>query len=456
MVKRIRVAVVAAAGCATLVAGPVTAASAGATAPAVTAVSVNPSPVVVTGGETVKVAFTAETSDTATQVVGWMTPPVGARTQFNLVKTDDLGAGKARWKYTKDVDRQFAPGRWNFTAAVDSGGSGGRTEAFTVKQVYQTDFDDIAARPSAVREGERITLGGVLRQNTASGWGALAGVKVHLAFRPLGGSYTRLPVSDGTDSKGRFELTARAFKTGHWRAEYDGSATALSAKSETDRVDVRGRTLHSRIVDFDAGPDPVDEGDRLSVRGTLQVDGKHGWEGYKGQKVAILFRADGSHRWDHVSNDWTDHRGRFGVDVTAERSGHWRAEFAGNDGVEGDGSHAEHVTVRKPEPDRADSRVIKFNASPEPGRYGRYLKFRGALQVRDDWGWDGHRAKVGLYFKPKGSHKWYFVKTTWSTGSGKLSTKAKAYNSGYWKFVFKGDEDFYGDSSRSDYVRVRR
>ncbi|GAA3089332.1 hypothetical protein [Streptosporangium carneum] len=458
MVKRIRVAVVAALGVATLVAGPVTTASAGTTKadPAVTDVSVTPNPVEVKGAETVKVTFTAETSGDASAVTGWIKPSLGVETEFRLARSDDLGSGKARWKYTKDVNRQFAAGKWTFRAVTAN--TAPKSADFTVKQVFETDFDDIAATPSTVDEGGRITLSGVLRQNGANGWAPLANARVHLAFRPLGGSYDRLPGSVETNGQGRFWLRAKAFRTGHWRAEYDGSSTTLGARSETDRVDVRGAVRHSRIVDFGAGPDPVDQGDRIGVGGRLQVDTGHGWQGHRGRKVFILFRADGESRWNDVATDRTDAQGRFGVDVTATRSGDWRAEFDGADGVEGASSVADHVTVRKPapEPERGDSRITRFNASPEPGRYGRYLRFGGTLQVRDDDGWEGYGAKVGLYFKPKGSHKWQYVKTVRAAESGRVLTRARTYGSGYWKFVFKGDDDFYGDSSASDYVRVVR
>jgi hypothetical protein len=458
MVKRIRVAVVAALGVATLVAGPVTTASAGThTAdPAVTDVSVSPNPVEVRGAETVKVTFTAETSGDAPAVIGWIKPSLGAETEFKLVRSDDLGSGKARWKFSKDVNRQFAPGRWTFRAVAAN--TAPKSTEFTVKQVFETDFDDIAATPSTVNEGDRITLGGVLRRNGADGWAPLPNVRVHLAFRPLGGSYGRLPGSVETNGQGKFWIRAKALRTGHWRAEYDGSPTTLGVRSETDRVDVRGAVRHSRIVDFGAAPDPVDQGDRISVQGRLQVGAGRDWEGYGGRKVFILFRADGESRWNDVATDRTDRQGRFGAEVTATRSGDWRAEFDGADGVEGVSSAADHVTVEAPAPapERADSRIVRFNASPEPGRYGRYLRFTGALQVRDDDGWQGYGAKVGLYFKPRGSHKWQYVKTAWASDSGRVLTRAKAYASGYWKFVFKGDDDFYGHSSVSDYVRVVR
>ncbi|MEV8632698.1 hypothetical protein AB0395_13665 [Streptosporangium sp. NPDC051023] len=448
----------AALGVAALVAGPAVTASAGTSTadPAVTDVSVSPNPVEVKGAETVKVTFTAETSGDASAVTGWIKPSLGVETEFKLAKSDDLGSGRARWKFTKDVNRQFAPGAWTFRAVTAN--TAPRSTGFTVKQVFETDFDDIAATPSSVDEGDRITLTGVLRQNGTNGWAPLPNARVYLAFRPLGGSYDRLPGSVETNGQGRFWIRAKALKTGHWRAEYDGSPTTLGARSETDRVDVKGAVRHSRIVDFGARPDPVDQGDRISVRGLLQADTGNGWQPYRGRKVFVLFRADDGSRWNDAATAWTDEHGRFGVEVAAARSGDWRAEFDGADGVDGSSSVADHVTVREPapEPERAGSRIARFNASPEPGRYGRYLRFTGALQVRDDDGWEGYGAKVGLYFKPRGAHKWQYVKTAWAADNGRILTKAKAYGSGYWRIVFKGDDDFYGSVSAGDYVRVVR
>ncbi|MGP3930136.1 hypothetical protein [Nonomuraea sp. KM88] len=54
---------------------------------------------------------------------------------------------------------------------------------------------------------------------------------------------------------------------------------------------------------------------------------------------------------------------------------------------------------------------------------------------------------MSLYFKPLGSRTWQYVKTTWSSDSGRLYTKAKAWRSGHWRFVFRGDDDAHGDTS---------
>ncbi|GIH99270.1 hypothetical protein [Planobispora takensis] len=327
-----------------------------------------------------------------------------------------------------------------------------------VAALLDTKIVDFDATPDLVDKGDKIEVSGRLLQDD-KGWKGYGGQDVKITLRAKDTDAYQHIVTIKTNSDGSFKATVKAEVTGWWRAEFFATSAARGSVSDTDRVDVKTppKFVYSRIVDYRAWPDPVDKGDTVHVRGVLQVDTDKGWDGYKGQKVHVLFRADGSSRWEHVASDWTDHHGRFGVNAEARTSGHWKAVFEGAKGVKGT-DRTLHVAVREPEPEpeRADSRVAKFNASPEPVRYGRHLKFTGKLQVRDDGSWDGYRSKVGLYFKPKGSHKWYYVKTAWSNDDGKLYTKAKAYKSGYWKFVFKGDDDFYGDTSRIDYVRVKR
>ncbi|GGP82192.1 hypothetical protein [Streptosporangium pseudovulgare] len=287
--------------------------------------------------------------------------------------------------------------------------------------------------------------------------------KVDFKIKAPGGDWTPLevkPAPHGLESKW---TATKTFDTedreGRW--SYIAVAHGENGKEDTESgrftVDVVRRVLDTRIAEFNAWPEPVRKGARLSVNGRLLAYGRHGWHGYAGRTVDILFRADGSSRWEKVGSDRTDRYGRFSESGTAERSGTWRAVFDGGRYVDGASSGTDHVRVLEPqpEPERGTSRVIRFNASPEPVRHGRYLTFTGRLQV-DDSGWEGYRAKVGLYFKPAGSSKWQRVKNAWSNGAGHLYTKARAYRSGHWKFVFAGDDDFRPDSSGSDYVKVIR
>jgi 5-hydroxyisourate hydrolase-like protein (transthyretin family) len=462
MLQRTRAVIVAVAmGAGAFALAPSATAAAGTSAdPVVSNVEIAPNPVVVTGSPvTAKFSFTTTAAGKAEFQI--KAPGVGVWTSLDL-KPSPHGT-ETKWTASKTFDAKSTAGQWSFLAIAHSGDgkedSARGKFAVDVRKSVDTKIVDFDASPDAVAKGAGIEVSGKLLRDSG-GWSGYGGQSVTITFREKGTDAYRHVAKVGTGRSGWFKARVKADATGWWRAEFAGNGGARASVSDTDRVDVKvaPKVVDSRIVDFDARPDRVEEGDRLGLRGRLQLDTRHGWDGYAGKKVVILFRADGSSRWDDVARDWTDRDGRFGADVTARRSGHWRAVFAGNDDVRGSSSGSDHVTVVRPqpEPDRSASRVVKFNASPEPGRYGRYLKFTGKLQVDDSSGWEGYRGKVALYFKAKGSHKWSYVKTTRSNGSGNLYTKAKTYKSGYWKFVFKGDGDFYGDSSRSDYVRVVR
>ncbi|MGV9538032.1 hypothetical protein ACWDR9_30855 [Streptosporangium sandarakinum] len=331
--------------------------------------------------------------------------------------------------------------------------------ATTVSAVAATAADPVVSSVKIDPEPIVVTGSPVGAEFTFTTSGA---GKVDFKIKAPGGDWTPLevkPAPHGLESKW---TATKTFDTkdreGRW--SYIAVAHGEDGKEDTESgrftVDVRRhRNLDTRIAGFDARPEPVREGATFGVHGRLLVEGRHGWQGYGGRTVDILFRADGSSRWEQVGSDRTDRFGGFSEKVTAERSGTWRAVFGGGRGADRAFSGTDHVRVLEPEPERGASRVIRFNASPEPVRHGRYLTFTGRLQV-DDSGWEGYRAKVGLYFKPAGSSKWQRVKNAWSNGAGHLYTKAKAYRSGHWKFVFAGDDDFRPDSSGSDYVKVIR
>ncbi|MEU4696279.1 hypothetical protein [Nonomuraea dietziae] len=454
MLQRFRAAAVAlAVGAGALALAPTATA---ATAPSISQVDVSPSPIVVTGDQQVTATFTFTTKGAGKAELKLTAPgDVGVGTPVDL--TPAPHGQETRWTAKKTFDAKNA-GKWNFLAIAHSGdGSDKSTDgSFTVevkKSAVDTKIVDFGAHPDVVAKGDRISVSGRLLAER-DGWKGYGDQRVTITFREKGTDAYRHITTVGTSRSGWFSARVSVEATGWWRAEFNGHAGAKGSVSDTDRVDVRHRSADSRIVGFSADPEPVDKGDRLNFRGALQVDGSHGWDGLAGQRVTILFKAHGSSRWEAVTGDRTGRDGRFWASATAQTSGWWRAVFSGSRGVEGSSSSSDWVRVVKPTPppSRDKSKLVKFNAYPEPVKYGNYLRFRGVLLV--DGG--GYEAKVGLYFKPKGSSKWQFVKTTNSTGSGKLYTKVKAYKSGYWKFVFKGDDDAYGSQSGRDYVRVKR
>ncbi|WP_143590895.1 hydroxyisourate hydrolase [Thermoactinospora rubra] len=452
MFRRIRAAAVALAVGAGVLALAPTAATAAAD-PDVTKVDVSPASADVTA-KAVEVTFTVTATDTTRVEFALKAPgDVSVWTPLALSKTGDN-----TWKGSKTFDLEDV-GTWSYRAIPFKGDAAGSHETGTftvsVSKKLDTKIVDFDARPDRADKGDTLTVTGRLLFDRG-GWTGRGGQTVTITFRAKGTDAYRHVTKTTTGKHGWFRAHVKAEETGYWRAEFAETAYANGSVSDTDRVDVGSRPRPSRLS-FDAYPEPVTKGDKVNFKGTLQILGRHGWDGHGGLRVAILFKADGSDRWEYVTSATTDGDGDYAARATAVTSGWWRAEFAGVRGVRGTGSDADWVRVvaPAPPPEKMKSWLVKFNAYPEPVKRGKYLHFKGRLLVHDG-SWEGYEAKVGLYFRPKGSSKWYFVKTTWSNDNGYLHTKAKAWKSGTWRFYFKGDEDAYGDYSRKDYVRVKR
>ncbi|TQM74798.1 hypothetical protein FHX40_1482 [Thermopolyspora flexuosa] len=457
MLRRITTVVATVAvGSVTLVTAPAAAATVGAPkAPTITSVVVQPNPVVVPSEKRVTVTFSFVTGNDATEAEAYLKPPApSVETKITLTKRN-LGFGKAQWTATHSFDRSAKPGSWNLRVyAKNSGGDASGNKSFEVRQVWKTAFTNFDARPRLVREGDRIRLDGRLQVETAGGGRkALAGERVHIAFRPLGGrSWVRVD-STRTRRDGGFGEFVRATRSGWYRAEYDGSKTTHPAKSEADRVTVKPRELATRISDFDVAPRSVAAGGKVTVTGRLQAADGRGWDGVRGRRVDIFFQEKGSGEWVRVGSDRTDRFGRFRERITAKAPGWWRAVFDGGRGLKGSESRVVWVAAES----KADTRIVRFDAFPEPVRFGRFLNFRGKLQVLDGKRWvPFDRQKVRLYFKADGRRKWELVKDARTGRDGGFALRERAFRSGWWRVVFAGDARTEEAVARPDHVRVVR
>ncbi|MFI6480691.1 hypothetical protein ACIBH1_22385 [Nonomuraea sp. NPDC050663] len=371
-------------------------------------------------------------------------------------KVNESG-GKEFWRATAVFDADNA-GNWTVAAtAANSDGNNTNTATFTIalKSKLDTKIVDFDADPDVVAKGATLTVTGQLLRER-SGWKGYEGQPVKIQFRAKGTDAYADVTTATTGGNGHFKAAVKAEATGYWRAHFAGNSGANASTSDSDGVAVKEADAPSRLS-FDAYPEPVDKGDRLNFKGALQIFGKGGWDGDSGHRVAIQFKRSGSDRWEHVTTAVTGRDGRYWARATAVASGWWRAVFAGASGVEGSASAPDWVTVKRPTPppppSKMSSSIVSFNAYPEPVKKGKWLHFKGRLLVHDGR-WEGYEAQVGLYYWSKG--KWRFVKTTWSNDNGYLHTKVKAVKSGYWKFYFRGDAEAKSDSSRKDYVKVKR
>ncbi|MFF4776984.1 hypothetical protein [Microtetraspora fusca] len=80
----------------------------------------------------------------------------------------------------------------------------------------------------------------------------------------------------------------------------------------------------TRIIGFDAGPEPVKKGRPLTVHGTLQWKGKT-WQPLKGAKVKIGFSPGLKKPLTVVATVTTDRYGRWHKTFKAKKSGTWYA-----------------------------------------------------------------------------------------------------------------------------------
>lgn len=119
----------------------------------------------------------------------------------------------------------------------------------------------------------------------------------------------------------------------------------------------------TRIAGFDATPEPVRKGHKLTLKGSLQVaqcygDWYYKWDGYVSvhgrdgycdedrnvwhdwhwlgsQDVDVYFLPKGSHSWKRVGTIETNDDGSFAAKVRAFRSGTWGVKFDGTRRLKG-------------------------------------------------------------------------------------------------------------------------
>jgi hypothetical protein len=445
--------VTAAAVCsAALVAAPAaSAATAGArTAPGISGLEVSPDPISGKSADKVSATDTFVTDGDASKVSAFVDAPGrGGVSRLALTK-QDLGSGKAKWTAKRDFDRGDRAGTWNFLVYARNDDGRDRERAhFSVKQVQDTRFRSFHASPSRVTEGDRITVSGRLLADSGRHWREVRGAEVDILFRSSRHGDWQKVATTRTRRDGEFRTRVRAEKSGFYKAQYAGSSTLNGSESDTDWVSVRQRVSRSWIRHFDASPEPVTKGEKVTVSGDLSIS--HHSDGW--QRVEILFKADGSREWRSVGTDRTDRRGEFSAQVTADSTGWWRAVYHGRHGSRGTSSRPDRVEVTAP---KAETRFSWANAHPEPVRRGGHVRVDGRLLVKDGDNWVTYdHQKVALYFKARHSDKWHYVKTDWTSRSGRYHFSVRDWHSGWWRVSFAGNDTSAASDSHADYVSVR-
>ncbi|MEU8118789.1 hypothetical protein AB0C21_08765 [Spirillospora sp. NPDC049024] len=261
-------------------------------------------------GKQVEIKFAKPAPDPAWTTLGRATTGAGGVFTFRISPSED--------------------GAWSASFATDSLGwpadyrgyfrSEGRTPFQRV--AYRTSVTGFNATPEPVGRGENVkAYGRVLTQLADGRWiGAPGNASVRLQFSTDRKTWsTKGEV--GVSGDGRFTVEGRADRTGYWRALVPKSDSTEQSVSGTDAVEVRYRT---KILDFNAAPEPVKKGGTVTVMGTLYRQTSK-WYTYSGKTITFYFLPKGSSKWVYMGKQATDRIGRFRKGFKATKDGTWRA-----------------------------------------------------------------------------------------------------------------------------------
>ncbi|GAB3661569.1 hypothetical protein GCM10027589_23950 [Actinocorallia lasiicapitis] len=250
-----------------------------------------------------------------------------------------------------------------------------------------------------------------------------------------------------TDEHGRFWLSAPATQKAAWKVSVDDAVT--DGQTAAAPVDIKPAENVVATIDRLTPSSTRHLGDHFKITGTSVLIFPNGVRRPNGHADVELSTSPDGARWTPYAKTSTDGRGRFRFRAVAKADLHWRVVLPGR---------ADDETVIMPVDCRIfiDTKVdtrLTADARPEPIKKGRKLTVKGSLLTE-------HRlavrnARIALWFRAKGTHKWRFVgfATTGRRGTYAFSTKAVkdgSYQARYW-----GDRDHFRSTSGSDYVDVR-
>ncbi|GAA3218618.1 hypothetical protein [Nonomuraea helvata] len=221
--------------------------------------------------------------------------------------------------------------------------SGAGAASAATKADTQLKIRDITPNPVVVKAGAETTAYFDI--------GASSDVKkVELSVAP--DSVRTLRAKDVRDLEGwRFAVGfTDGDATGKWSATavaFDSAGKEIAKDTAYFSVELEKGKAATRITSFSADPYKIRKGKRIEFSGRLQVDDE-GWEGVRGERVNVFFRANGSSGWKWVASANTRWGGKFYASTRAYKSGTFRAVFAGDDDLQGATSRTDYVRVYGP------------------------------------------------------------------------------------------------------------
>ncbi|MFD4177494.1 HtaA domain-containing protein [Streptomyces anulatus] len=243
-------------------------------------------------------------------------------------------------------------------------------------------------------------------------------------------------------------VKAAAALDGH---RYRAVFVNASGETATSAATLTVSAVPTRIVSFNASPEPVGKGSKLKVVATLQTASAtdNVWRPLAKTPVVIEFRSKGGRSWSQATTVTTNSKGVAAASVTAVKDGTWRARYAGTADRAAAVSSSDNVDVK------LRTAVSGFNASPEPVRKGRTITVKGTLRSLDGTWKNASGQSVIILFKADGSSKWSKLATVRTNGKGVFSKGFTAKKDGTWKAQFKATSSRLGTTGSGDRVDVR-
>ncbi|MEV0622481.1 hypothetical protein AB0I81_54830 [Nonomuraea sp. NPDC050404] len=203
---------------------------------------ISPNPVQVKAGSETTAYFDVGASSDVEKVEFSVAP---AASNFRTMRTKDVKDLEG-WRYAIGFNENDYEGKWQATAvAFDKAGKELAKDSayFTVEQIKgkaDTRIAGFSADPSKVRKGRSIYFEGTLLERERRGWDGVRYERVNVYYRANGSSAWKWVATDRTDRRGKFYAKTKAYKSGTFRAVYNGDDELEGAKSRSDYVRVYG------------------------------------------------------------------------------------------------------------------------------------------------------------------------------------------------------------------------
>ncbi|MEU4325968.1 hypothetical protein [Nonomuraea dietziae] len=198
---------------------------------------INPDPVVVAKGGEATASFYVDVTKGAN--VELKVEPVGDVRTFAAKNVTAIPDGD-HWKFTVPFNSGDA-GKWRATATAKKDGETDRDKAYFEVEIQagkaDTRISSFKASPDPVKKGRTIWFSGRL-QADEDGWEGVRGGDVEIYFRASGSSGWKYVTRTESRWGGKFSAQTRAWKSGTFKAVYEGDDETNGSESRSDWVRV--------------------------------------------------------------------------------------------------------------------------------------------------------------------------------------------------------------------------